>query len=168
MDTSVTQADHLPVGRDVILCRAGAVRTPGRMAVSLLAFATLLCAPLTARSERLPPVIEALTAPLSDSEVAGIGCLVGTALAGGAVVALAGGPRAAALAVQGPLAPAQVLEGGAAMAFLVSSACYVGQALAPVVMLGWSSITDMLTPAPAVPAPSVPGPVASAALAAKH
>ena len=50
-----------------------------------------------------------------------------------------------AAALQGPIPPVRVLEGGAALAFLVSSACYVGQALAPVAMLGWTSVTEMLT-----------------------
>jgi len=111
----------------------------------------LLFLPLAApaQTSRLPPVIDALTSPLSDGELAGIGCLVGTTVASGAVVALAGGVGQVALALQGPLSPVRVLEGGAALAFLVSSACYVGQALAPVVMLGWTSVTDTLTPAPA-------------------
>ncbi len=100
-----------------------------------------------AQSSRLPPVIDALTSPLSDGELAGIGCLVGTVVAGSAVVALAGGAGQVAAALQGPLPPVRVLEGGAALAFLVSSACYVGQALAPAVMLGWSTVADMLTPA---------------------
>ncbi len=122
-------------------CRGGVV------ALALLFFPSL--AP--AQTSRLPPVIDALTAPLSDGELAGIGCLVGTVLASGTVVALAGGPGSVALALQGPLPPVRVLEGGAAMAFLVSSACYVGQALAPAVMLGWTTLTDMITPAAAGP-----------------
>ena len=109
--------------------------------------------PLTAQAQtnsRLPPVIDALTAPLSDNEMAGIGCLVATTVAGGTVMALVGGPAAVAAALQGPISPVRVLEGGAALAFLVSSACYVGQALTPVVALGWETVTDMLTsPAPA-------------------
>lgn len=99
-------------------------------------------------THRLPPVIDALTAPFSDSELAGIGCLVGTTVASGAVMALAGGPGTVAAALQGPLPPARVLEGGAALAFLVSSACYVGQALTPAVMLGWEAMTDLLTASP--------------------
>ncbi len=113
---------------------------------------SMLSVPLTAQAQtsRLPPVIDALTAPLSDGELAGLGCLVGTVVASGAVVALAGGPGVVVTALQGPLPPVRVLEGGAALAFLVSSACYVGQALAPTVMLGWTTVTDMLTlPTPA-------------------
>ena len=94
---------------------------------------------------RLPPIIDTLTAPLSDSEMAGIGCLVATTVVGGAVVVLAGGAGAVAAALQGPLPPVRVLEGGAALAFLVSSACYVGQALTPAVALGWSALMDTLT-----------------------
>lgn len=135
--------------------RATSLRQPGawsgpaplrrRSHVALLAL-SMLAVPLAAQAQtsRLPPVIDALTAPLSDGELAGIGCLVGTVVAGGAVVALAGGPGPVALALQGPLPPVRVLEGGAAMAFLVSSACYVGQALAPTVVLGWTTLTDLL------------------------
>ena len=108
---------------------------------------SILANPLTAQAQstRLPPVIESLTEPFSDGELAGIGCLAGTVVASGAVIALGGGPGAMAAALQGPIPPVRVLEGGAALAFLVSSACYVGQALAPVAMLGWTSVTEMLT-----------------------
>ncbi len=111
----------------------------------------LLCLPLPAQaqaSHRLPPVVEALTAPLSENEQAGIGCLVATVVTSGAVVALAGGPGVVAAALQGPIPPVRILEGGAALAFLVSSACYVGQALTPVVLLGWETVTDLLTSPP--------------------
>ena len=116
---------------------------PYRPFLAGLLMVSLLPSPSTAQSSRLPPVIDAMTAPYSDTELAGMGCLAGTVVAGGTVVALAGvGPVATAL--QGPLSPLLVLEAGAALAFLVSSACYVGQALTPVTMLGWSSLTDML------------------------
>jgi hypothetical protein len=123
----------------------------GRKIWVVLAILSLPCVSGTAQAQttnRLPPVIDAITAPFSDSELAGLGCLVGTTVASGAVVALAGGPGMVAAALQGPLSPVRVLEGGAALAFLVSSACYVGQALAPVARLGWEGLTDMLaTPA---------------------
>ena len=113
----------------------------------MLLILSVLSVPLTAQaqSNRLPPVIESLTAPFSDGELAAIGCLAGTVVASGAVVVLAGGPAAVAAALQGPVPPVRVLEGGAALAFLVSSACYVGQALAPLAMLGWTSVADRLS-----------------------
>ena len=112
-----------------------------------LAVVCLVAAPLTAQAQtsRLPPIIDQLTSPLSDGELGGLGCLAGIAASGGALVALAGaGPVAAVL--EGPIPPVVVLQGGAALAFMVSSACYVGQAVAPVAALGWNTITDMLTP----------------------
>lgn len=122
------------------------------LAAAILLLLAAPCLPAQAQpSTRLPPVIDALTAPFSDSELAGLGCLVATTVAGGAVVALAGGPGAVAASLQGPFPPVRVLEGGAALAFLVSSACYVGQALAPTVALGWQSLMDLLTPHPTAP-----------------
>jgi hypothetical protein len=116
---------------------------PYRPIVAALMIAVLLPDLSIAQTSRLPPVIDAMTAPYSESELAGIGCLAGTVVAGGAVVSLAGvGPVTAAL--QGPLTPLLVLEAGAAFAFLISSACYVGQALTPATMLGWSSVTGLL------------------------
>jgi hypothetical protein len=114
-----------------------------RQSVAALLIVSLLPVPSLAQSSRLPPVLDAMTAPYSETELAGVGCLAGTVVAGGAVVALAG-VGTVATALQGPLSPLLVLEAGAALAFLVSSACYVGQALTPVTMLGWSKVTDLL------------------------
>jgi hypothetical protein len=114
-----------------------------RQRVAALLIVSLLPVPSQAQSSRLPPVLDAMTAPYSETELAGVGCLAGTVVAGGAVVALAG-VGTVATALQGPLSPLLVLEAGAALAFLVSSACYVGQALTPVTMLGWSKVTDLL------------------------
>jgi hypothetical protein len=113
-----------------------------RPGVAALLIVSLLPIPSMAQTSRLPPVIDAMTAPYSESELAGAGCLAGTVVAGGTVVALAG-VGTVATALQGPLSPLLVLEAGAALAFLVSSACYVGQALTPVTMLGWSKVTDL-------------------------
>ena len=101
---------------------------------------------LSAQTSRLPPVIDAMTAPYSESELGAMGCLAGTVVAGGVVVAVAGG-SAIMSSLQGPLPPIRVLEGGAALAFLLSSACYVGQAVTPAAMVGWSSIMDLFAPA---------------------
>jgi hypothetical protein len=111
--------------------------------MAALVIGSLLPVPAMAQTSRLPPVIDAMTAPYSETELAGIGCLAGTVAAGGTVVALAG-VGTVATALQGPLSPLLILEAGAALAFLVSSACYVGQALTPVTMLGWSSVTGLL------------------------
>lgn len=115
-----------------------------RMMAGLLALAIgAIPSTLSAQSSRLPPVIDAMTAPYTENELGGIGCLAGTVVAGGVVMAVAGGGAIMA-ALQGPIPPIRVVEGGAALAFLLSSACYVGQALTPVTMLGWSSIMDAL------------------------
>ncbi len=115
-----------------------------RMMTGLLAVAIgAIPSRLSAQSSRLPPVIDAMTAPYTENELGGIGCLAGTVVAGGVVMAVAGGGAIMA-ALQGPISPIRVVEGGAALAFLLSSACYVGQALTPVTMLGWSSIMDAL------------------------
>jgi hypothetical protein len=110
--------------------------------MAVLVIASLSPIPSIAQTSRLPPVIDAMTAPYSESELGGIGCLAGTVVAGGAVVTLAG-VGSVATALQGPLTPLLVLEAGAALAFLISSACYVGQALTPATMLGWSSVTGL-------------------------
>jgi hypothetical protein len=116
---------------------------PSRAIMAGLLMLSMMSIPSMAQTSRLPPVIDAMTAPYSESELGGIGCLAGTLLAGGTVVALAGG-GAVVTALQGPLTPLLILEGGAALAFLMSSACYVGQALTPVTMLGWASVTGLL------------------------
>jgi len=130
---------------------------PQLRAIVIAALLALIggASPAGAQNAPLPPVIETLTAPISDGEMAGIGCLVGTVAAGGAVVALAGGVGPVAAALQGPLTPLHVLEGGAALAFLVSSSCYVGQALAPLAALGWSTLSETVIPRPAAPTDTV-------------
>ena len=51
------------------------------------------------------------------------------------------------MALQGPLVAAEVLHGSAALAFVLSSACFVGQATTPLVLLGWSTLAELVTPA---------------------
>lgn len=125
---------------------------PRRAPPVLLVLALLLAAlPARAQTSRLPPAIEAMTAPLSEAELGGIGCLLGVAAGGAAVLALIG-PGAAMAALQGPLLAGEVLHGGAALAFLLSSACYIGVAAAPVAAYGWATLGDeLLSPAPAPP-----------------
>ena len=142
--------------------RQDATRAALRRRLAVAGLVCLLAAPAQAQSSRLPPVMEALTAPLSDGELAGLGCLASVTASSAAVVALSGGLGAITAALSGPLPPVDVLQGGAALAFLVSSACYVGQALAPAAMMGWESLTDWF--APPTPPPDAPGTAPSAAL----
>ena len=104
-----------------------------------------LTGPATAQAQmQPPPVIDQLVSPFSDSELGGIGCLAATTLATGTLVYLMGGFRRMFAGLQGALPPARVMEGSAAAAFVFSSACYVGAALAPVAMMVYTSATDQL------------------------
>ncbi len=89
-----------------------------------------------------PPVIDQLTSPFTDSELGGVGCLTASTLTAGTLVYLLGGFRRIAMGMQGVIPTARVMEGTAAAAFIFSSACYVGAALAPVAMMLYTSIAD--------------------------
>lgn len=84
---------------------------------------------------------------LTDSEAAGIGCGVGMAVAGAATVYFMGGVALAGGAA-GRILPIQVLEIGAATAFLLSSACYIGQVMTPFGTLMINSLTAPAEPGP--------------------
>jgi hypothetical protein len=105
----------------------------------------------------LPPVLDELAAPFSESQAGGIGCLVGVVAAGGAMTYMLGGVGPALASLSAPLPAARVLEGGAAAAFVFSSACYVGVALAPLAMLAYTSVIDSLA--------GIPGPGGGVTLA---
>lgn len=77
---------------------------------------------------------------LTDSEAAGIGCGVGMAVAGAATAYFMGG-AALAGGTAGRILPIHVLEIGAATAFLLSSACYIGQVMTPFGTLMYNSLT---------------------------
>lgn len=111
-----------------------------------LVIAVVLAFVLTAGAQaRHPrPILDELASPLSESELGGVGCLVGTTAVGGALVYLLGGWGAIAGHLGGPLPAARVLEGAAAGAFIFSSACYVGAALAPVAAMAHDSMTAPL------------------------
>jgi len=109
------------------------------------ALALLLAVPAVAQTSRMPPVFDQLASPFTDSEVGGIGCLVASTAVGAGMLTLVGGISGLRLAVQGMITPRTVLEGSAAGAFVFSSACYVGQAVAPVVLLGYTTLLDSLT-----------------------
>ena len=93
----------------------------------------------------MPPVFDQLASPFTESEIGGIGCAVASLGAGAGMIGRMGGPAVLKAGLQGVLAPRAVLEASAAVAFVFSSACYVGQAMAPVVMLGWTNLLDALT-----------------------
>ena len=123
----------------------------------VLALATALTAlaagPAVAQAPRLPPVFDQLASPFTESEVGGIGCAVASVGAGAGMLGLMGGPAALRAGLQGVLTPRTVLEASAALAFVFSSACYVGQAMAPVVMLGWTNLIDGFTAPRNAPTP---------------
>jgi hypothetical protein len=113
--------------------------------LGLLTVAAVACGPAAAQAPRSPPVFDQLASPFTETEIGGFGCLTATAVSGIGIVALLGGPGALLSAVRGlTLQPRTVLEASAAIAFVFSSACYVGQALAPVVSLGITEMSDSL------------------------
>ena len=121
-------------------------------ALSVL-LAAAVAAPAAAQTSRVaPPVFDQLASPFTESEIGGIGCAVASLGAGAGMLGLIGGPAAITVGA-GVLTPRGVLEASAALAFVFSSACYVGQAMAPVVMLGVTSVIDRLSPPPPVPTP---------------
>ena len=122
------------------------------VAVSVL-LAVAVAGPASGQTSRVaPPVFDQLASPFTESEIGGIGCAVASLGAGAGMLGLMGGP-AAITAGAGVLTPRGVLEASAALAFVFSSACYVGQAMAPVVMMGLTSLLDSLSSPPAVPTP---------------
>ena len=127
------------------------------------ALALLIALPAAAQAPRVPPVFDQLASPFTDSEIGGMGCLVASGAVGIGMLGLIGGPGALTVAVQGMITPRTVLEASAASAFVFSSSCYIGQALAPVVSLATTALYDMLTTPRSTPtrAPQPPrtGPV---------
>ena len=133
--------------------------------VSLLAgvVALAVAAPAAAQAPRVPPIFDQLASPFTETEIGGFGCLVASTAVGAGMLALMGGPGALKTALQGVVSPRTVLEASAASAFVFSSACYVGQAAAPVVMLGFTTLLDRFT-APTRPPVSVPSGTGSGAM----
>ena len=122
-------------------------RGRGGTILARLTLVGVLALPLAAspaEATRLPPTLRALIAPLAGGEDGGKGCLAGMALGGIVLLALAGGPGAVAVALTGPLAAAEMVQGGAALAFLGTSACYVGHTTSPVAALSWSGLLAWL------------------------
>ncbi|KOR32556.1 hypothetical protein TI05_06575 [Achromatium sp. WMS3] len=69
---------------------------------------------------------------ISDAEAGSIGCVIASVAVGVSMIYLMGGISPALAIIEQPLTPSIVLEGSAALAFVFSSACYIGVALAPI------------------------------------
>ncbi len=121
------------------------------LAVPVILATLGMAAPALAQTPRTPPVFDELASPFTESEIGGLGCFVATVATGVGMTALMGGGSAVVAALGGVTTPRAVLEASAASAFVFSSACYVGQALAPVAMMGFYSVLDGLL-APRLPA----------------
>jgi hypothetical protein len=123
--------------------------TFARLVVSALPAAALALllgfGPAAAQAPRSPPAFDPLGSAFTETEIGGLGCLTATVGSGLAMVGLVGGPGAMRAAMVGvTMSPRTVLEVSAALAFVFSSACYVGQALAPVISLGATEVGDRL------------------------
>ncbi|HYH37976.1 MAG TPA: hypothetical protein VD860_07120 [Azospirillum sp.] len=115
----------------------------GLLAVALAAADPAVAAAQAINTQALPTY---RTIPLlTDAEAAGVGCGVGMAVAGAATAYFMGGAALAGGAA-GRLLPLHVLEVGAASAFLLSSACYIGQVMTPFGMLMYNSLTASAEP----------------------
>jgi hypothetical protein len=116
---------------------------------ALLVLVLVLGVPLPAQalSYQAPPVMDELASPFTESEVGGIGCIVASAIVGGGILYLMGGFLPIMESMAPPIHPLRVLEGSAAAAFVFSSACYIGVALAPLTMTTYTAITDSFVPA---------------------
>lgn len=88
------------------------------------------------------PLLEEVVQPISDAELGGIGCLIASSAVSGSMLYLMGGVGVAFSSMAPPIHPAIVLEGSAAIAFVLSSACYIGVALAPVAVGTYNSISN--------------------------
>ncbi|PWC55502.1 hypothetical protein TSO221_04255 [Azospirillum sp. TSO22-1] len=110
----------------------------GLLAVALAAANPVVAAAQAVNAQAVPTY---RTIPLlTDSEAAGVGCGIGMAVAGAATAYFMGGAALAGGAA-GRILPIHVLEIGAATAFLLSSACYVGQVMTPFGTLMYNSLT---------------------------
>ncbi len=132
-----------------------------RSVASFILAATLTvgtAGPVLAQAPRMPPVFDTLASPFTESEIGGIGCAVASAGVGAGMIGMMGGPAALRAGLQVAITPRTVLEASAAVAFVFSSACYVGQAMAPVVAMGLTALLDSLTAHHPTPTP-FPAPI---------
>jgi len=121
------------------------------IAIIVLAMALWLLVipiPVQALSYQPPPIHDELTSPFTETEANGIGCLAVSLGVGSGMVYLLGGvqPIMATLATRLPMW--QVIEGSAAIAFVFSSACYIGAVLAPISMATYTAIIDSIATKP--------------------
>ena len=116
------------------------------VAVAIVAVVLTTSVPITVRAQGALPQHEPLLISLfTESETGGLGCLSLSVISGAALWRAMGGRAGIALAVNGGVtAPARVLEAAAAAAFVFSSTCYIGQALAPLTATVAASISEAL------------------------
>ena len=123
------------------------------------AIALTLLAPASGIAQGSLPQHDSLGSLFTESEIGGLGCLGVSAVTGVALWRAMGGGEGVALAVNGIVSPARVLESAAAAAFVFSSTCYIGQALAPLTTTLVASLAEALfgpgngSSAPARPRP---------------
>lgn len=91
------------------------------------------------------PLLEEAPSTITDAELGSIGCLVASATVSGSMLYLMGGLGNAFGSLTPPLHPAIVLEGSAAVAFVLSSACYIGVAMAPLAVSTYNSLSERFT-----------------------
>lgn len=121
----------------------------------LILLSATMAQPCIANTAQTTPTLEYVTDPLleevpnsvSDAELGGIGCLVASTAISGSMLYLMGGVTALA-SITPPIHPSLVLEGSAAIAFVLSSACYIGVALAPIAVSAYNSISDKFAQEP--------------------
>ena len=86
------------------------------------------------------PLLDDTPDSTSSADLGGMGCFVATVTVGVGMLYLMGGLSATLASVPSLLPPRAVLEGSAALAFVLSSACYVGVTLAPLAVSTYDSI----------------------------
>lgn len=92
-----------------------------------------------------PLLIETPTL-VSDAEAGSIGCVLASVTVGISMLYLMGGIAPALAFMSQPLPPGVVLEGSAALAFVFSSACYIGVAIAPITVSAYyNKVPSQLT-----------------------
>lgn len=80
--------------------------------------------------------------PGRKADVGGIGCLVGTIGVSAGMIYLMGGIGPTIASMSPPLYPGVVLEGSAAVSFVLSSVCYLGVILAPLAVDAYAVISE--------------------------
>jgi hypothetical protein len=120
------------------------------LVIALVAMTAMLGQPAAAQTPRVPPAFDPFASPLTETELTGFGCVAASALTAGALAWALGGAGAVVGALRVPMSQLRVMEAAAATAFIFSSACYVGQATAPLAFLLYTSVADRVAPLPPV------------------